>query len=324
MTETAVEKAAESGTSISQRRFTVQTAKEAWPDDSNAGKNALCDKWIAQASQSEEAELKSGADHVYVAWTTIAMLNKEAMAAYQAAREPEGVPAGSVFASRFVLPAFKVLRGAGQLTSLASTDRGVTKDEVIQATKVLTNAAASMLGLTKMDLTSVLAISREDEPEEKYWIPLLTALSDSAGVLETLCPRMAGVRNAATTCGLALNRDAAGCTLLRDGGEIKALAMWSLGATLGIDEITVEPESLQKQMKGIGGALMEYLIREAAKADSGAGVNLTLLPIGRLAKKIYKAMGFEPAVPGNQDSTWVMKKPARQAYLEKHREFETT
>ncbi len=324
MAETAIETVAEPSTTTSQRRFTVQTAKEAWPDDPNAGKNALCNKWIAQASQIEETEIKSGADQVYVAWAAMDKLNKDAMAAYKAAREPEGVPAGPVFASRFVQPALEVLRNGEQFTSLASKDTGVTKDEVNQACQVLTNAAASVLGLAKMDLASVLAVSREDEPEEKYWIPLLTALNDSVGVLEPLCPRMTGVRNAAKTCGLALARDAAGCTVLRDRGEIKALAMWSLAGSLVIDEITVEPESLQRQVKGIGGALMEYLIREAAKANSGTGVNLTLLPIGQLAKKIYKAMGFEPTVPGNEDSTWAMKKPAQQAYLKKHHEFETT
>ena len=324
MAETAIEIVAEPSTTTSQRRFTVQTAKEAWPDDPNAGKNALCDKWIAQATEIEEAEIKVGTDQVYVAWAAMDKLSKDAMSAYQAAREPEGVPTGPDFASRFVRPAFEVLSNGEQFVSLASKDTGVTKDEVSQARQVLTNAASLVLGLAKTDFASILAVSREDEPEEKYWIPLLTALNDSAGVLETLCPRMTGVRNAAKTCGLARARDAAGCTVLRDRGEIKALVMWSLGGSLAIDEITVEPASLQKQVKGIGGALIEYLIREAAKANSGAGVNLTLLPIGKLAKKIYKVMGFEPTMPDNEDATWVMKKPAQQTYLKKHHEFETT
>jgi len=296
-------------------RFAVQTARTAWPEGPDAGKNALCEAWIAQASEIEKAELESGADRTYVAWASIAALNKDAEAAYRKAGDPGGAPAGSAFAALFVGPAAKILGDPAALVLWAIKHAGLAKEDGDPAKAALAIAAGPVLDLAKKDLGSIPAVRREEE--EAHWVSLLTGLQKSMEVLETLCPRMMSVRNAAKTCGLARERAADGCIVLLDGGKIKALATRTLGAGLTIHEITVEPQALRDKVRGIGGTLMEYLIREAAAAKSGAGVNVTLLPIGHLAMTFYRTMGFEPAEPD-----WVMNAKARQEYLKKHREFE--
>jgi hypothetical protein len=242
------------------------------------------------------------------------------MSAWQAARESSGQLAGTAFAARFVQPALSVLSEHETYTALARKDPGVTSAEVSKAEITLGGAAKAMATLSKLDFGSVPALGREEVHDETYWLPLLGALNDSAQVLDTLCPRMMGVRNAATTCGLINAKDSGTCTVLRDDGEIRAIAMWTLDETLFIDEITVEPKALQKQVKGIGGALIEYLVRQAAAAKGGAGVPVTLDPIGDLARKIYTRMGFEPGSvsPG---ARWVMRKPAQEAYLKRYTSF---
>jgi len=320
MSEYSVTKAPSSSSKIPAPRFTVQTAEQAWPQDTRTHRKALCNAWIEQSQRIEESEQKSGSDPVYCAWAVIYGLNVQAMSAYQAARESSGQLTGTAFAARFVSPALSVLSEWEKCTALAKKDQGVTSAEVSKAEFALAAASKELATLSKLDFGSVAAISREDGHEDTYWIPLLTALNESAKVLNTLCPRMMGVRNAATTCGLMNGKESGTCTVLRDDGEIRAIAMWTLDTALFIDEITVEPEALQKQARGIGGALIEYLIRQAAAAKGGAGVPVTLDPIDDLARKIYTRMGFEPSSM-DSGARWVMRKPAQEAYLKKYTSF---
>lgn len=303
--------------------FIVRTARMAWPGGPEAGKNALCDEWIKEASAIGDEERRQGADRAYVAWASITGLYSDVCNAYQALGGPGGLALdGPTFAARFVRPAQEVLSGSDMLAlwvikhpEISGAPEGVAQ----KVRAALAGAARPVLDLAQKDFSSVPAVGREDAQETQYWSPLTTGLQQSGELLAALCPRMMNVRNAATTCGLARRQDADACIVLYDGQEIRALASRTVGPVLDIHQITVRPRSLQQGVKGIGGVLMEYLIREAAAANSGAGVSVTLEPIGDLAKEIYAKMGFTPG----QDR-WVMGKPAQQKYLITHTVFKAS
>lgn len=231
---------------------------------------------------------------------------------------PPSLPAlpGPAFAARLVVPALAILSGWESLVTWAIKNSGAPAEEVGLARAPLAGAAGAVQALARRDFTVTGTIGRGDDYDGEYWGALDGALRTAIGAAATLCPRMMSVRNAATISGQAGKISADRCLLLFDGPAIKALAMRALEGTLHIDEITVEPRSLAGQVTGLGGKLMEYLIREAHAARSGAGVSITLMPVGDLAGKYYRKMGFTPG-----GDTWIMTRPAQQAYLRTHTEF---
>jgi hypothetical protein len=293
----------------------VRPAGEVWPGRADAGKNGLCRAWVAQSAGIEEAE-KAGGDKAYVAWAGLTAALNAVSAAYAAAGEPGGELAGPAFGARLAGPALAILSGWESLVAWAIKNSGAPAEEVRLAREPLAGAAGAVQALARRDFTETGPIGRGDAFDEEYWGALDGALRTAIGAVATLCPRMMSVRNAATISGEASKISADRCLLLLDGPDIKALAMRALEGTLHIDEITVEPRSLAGKVTGLGGKLMEYLIREAHAARSGTGVSITLLPVGDLAKKYYTTMGFTPG-----GDIWVMTRPAQQAYLRTHTEF---
>lgn len=287
-----------------------------WPGRADAEKNKLCDAWTAQSAEIEKAE-RNGNDKAYVAWAGLTAVLDAVSTAYRAAGEQGGELAGIEFEGRLVLPAVKILSGWDALVKWSIKNSGVEGDEVGLVKGPLAEAAAAVQALAKKDFAVVGPIGRGDAFDEEYWGVLDGALRAAIAALATLCPRMMSVRNAGTTSAEARKISADRCLLLLDGSDIRALAMRALGGTLHVDEITVEPRCLAERVTGLGGKLMEYLIREAYAARSGGGVSVTLLPIGDLAKKYYTKMGFTP-----DDDVWIMTRPAQQKYLATHTVFE--
>jgi hypothetical protein len=174
-------------------------------------------------------------------------------------------------------------------------------------------AAYAELDSLNKALGSIAALDREDDHAGTYWDPVMKILARSGTTLIMLGSRMTGVHNVATICGLAQQRDADACLLLCEGERIRALAMRTLGPQYQeVHEITVDPRALQAGERGLGGTLMEYLVREAATAHSDAGVPIRLYPVDGVATTIYSAMGFTAA-----GDYWVMRQQAQQDYLRK-------
>jgi len=292
-------------------RLTVLTARQAWQDGAEAEKDRLCDAWIRQAEEIAEAE-KNGEDRTYVACARIAGL----IAAVDAALAPGGLDAalaGPDFTRRFISPALEVVGDWASIALWAAKNCGPAEAQVGRAKAALSTAVATMRGLADKAALAP-SIGRTAEDDEGYWGPLDAALRTAKTALEDLCPRMASVRNAATTCGQAKDYGAERCLLLADNGQIRALAMRTIGVTLHVHDLTVEPRALQDKVRGLGGALMEYLIREAAARN----LRITLLPIGDLAKAIYTTMGFAPQASGDD---WELTRPGQLKYLATHRVF---
>lgn len=228
--------------------------------------------------------------------------------------DPGGALSGPDFNARLSGPALAIL-SSGKELSLWGTKQGeVPEVQAAVARKILAAAAETVQGLA-VKAAEAAFVGATDEDDVQYWQPLDTALGQAEDGLAILCPRMMNVRNAATTAGQAKDYLAIRCLVLTDNGKIKALAMRTISNTLQVHDITVEPRALQEKAKGLGSALMEYIVREAA----ARGLKVTLLPIGDIAKAIYATMGF--AAPDQGGSDWEMTKPAQQKYLAKHQVF---
>lgn len=287
------------------------TAQRAWPKGPETAKNALCDAWIKQSAEIEEAE-KDGQEGPYVAWRGIRRLRADAVVAVAAAGEPDGLT-GQDFGTRLTAPALAILGRAGVFALWAAKNTKTPKERIGEARQTLAAAAATMQGLAAKAATAASIGVTEDDGNQ-YWQPFDTAMGSAEEALTFLCPRMMNVRNAATICGQAKDQFEEHCLVLTDNGVIRALAMRTAtaGVSMQVHDIIVEPRALQQGADGLGGMLLEYIIREAASQK----LTVTLLPVSELAKAIYTSMGFAPVKGG---SAWYLADPEK--YLKKHQVF---
>lgn len=274
--------------------------------------------YVVKTAQQHFEQPKAGMDALFEHWTTsvVSLIEKlpdaDAVNHRDLVSLPELRSASDLAECREV--ASGVLKiGRQMLVSKNLGKHAASLKEALEAVEV----AGKCLAATGL---SEPPSDESDSPAAAQWWSHLGKLSEAVNLVRKIALELTPMTGRLKDCGKIVGQimgasvDPKDLLLLLDDGEIVAMA--AIGAGVGsipLHDLVVSPQYIRRSGSGAGGALMEYIARDAKKA----GVGVYLLSLGEAASEVYLKWGFVKSGEAGMS----LHGDALDAFLKKHTVF---